>query len=102
MAGQKATIGKTKMGLPLVTITENVEPDDEWGLFRLTDDGLGFYEEGAEFAANIMSMKIAGKSTVKEIARRTTKEEAIAVRDDLPKEERKRTLIRPVRPKKGK
>ena len=110
MAGQKLLHGTVGLGddiqgrqvggYPLVIIVENgnVEAGDEWGLFRLTDEGLAWYNEGAEFAAGIMRMEIDGKSAVKEIARKKTEAEAVAFRCSLPLEERRRTLIRSVRP----
>jgi len=77
----------------------NVEPDDEWALFRLTDDGLAAYRIGFELAAGIMSMTIENKPAVHEIARYKTREEAIKARDELSPEEKERTLLRSVRPK---
>ena len=98
MAGQKMEMGLTSSGLPLVTITEDVGLDDEWGLFRLTDDGLLFYKEGADFRAGIMSMTIADERAVVEIARYKTRTEAGEMRNKLSKEERGRTLIWAVEP----
>ncbi len=94
---------KTRVfGLPLTVIVENgnVEPDDEWALFRLTDDGLHWYGLGAEFAAGIMALQIDKKPAIVEISRHSTKEEALEVKRQLSEDERKRTLIRSVKPKK--
>ena len=99
MAGNKMGVGLTSGGLPLVTITEDVRPDDEWGLFRLTDDGLEFYRSGPDFRAAIMSMEISGRSGVVEITRYNTKTEAKKARDKLSEKEKERTLIRAVEPK---
>ena len=93
--------GAIMIGLSFTEIIENgnVEPDDEWGLFRLTDDGLSFYREGAEFAAGIMSMRIGGQRAVEEITRFKTQEEAIQAKNELSSEEKGRTLLGSVRPK---
>jgi len=104
MAGDKIIMGATDCatfgvgGLPLAIITENVESGDEWGLFRLTDDGLSWYKEGPDFRASIMSMFISNKRAVEEIARRKTRTEAEEVRRMLPEDEAKRVLIRSVKP----
>lgn len=105
MAGQKVTMTVTEPtdkwagGLPLAIIEEDVQPDDEWGLFRLTNDGLGMYNEGFELAASIMSMYIGKKRAVVEISRHKTREEAKEAWDELSKKEQERTLIRAVSPK---
>ncbi len=102
MAGQQIEMGVSPMGLPMMKITENskVEEGDEWALFRLTDDGLDFYKEGGDLAAGIMSLQISGKLAVKEIQRYGRERDAHEARALLTKEERGRTLIRSVRPKK--
>ena len=84
-----------------IIIIENgkIEEGDEWGLFRLTDDGLDLYKVGAEVSAGIMSINILGKSAVEEIDRCKTLEEALQKKFKLSKEEAERTLIRSVRPK---
>jgi hypothetical protein len=89
------------IGMPFVEIIENgnVEPGDEWGLFRLTDEGLSWYSIGAEIAAGIMEIRIRGQRAVEEISRFGSKEEAVQAKKNLPDEERSRTLIRSVRPK---
>lgn len=105
MAGQKLVFGETVSdgkicgGLPLVTIVENgnVEDGDEWALFRLTDDGLSFYKEGAEFRAGIMTMEGA---VVKLPGHYKTEGEAIVARNQLSTGEKNRTLVRSVRPGK--
>jgi len=105
MAGQKIVIRKSAVGdgltdqsgalligLTIVEIIENgnVEPGDEWGLFRLTDDGL---------AAGIMGLKIGGEPAVQEIVRYMTENQAKEARNKFPVDERNRILIRSVRPK---
>jgi len=90
---------KTKEGLPLGTISEDVKPDDEWGLFRLTDDGVRIYKEGAELAAGIMGIYCKEERVVKEVMRRKKRSQAEEEWKKLPKAERERTLIRAVRPK---
>ncbi len=107
MAGQKVVIGETNCrehgvgGLPLCTVIENgnVEPDDEWALFRLTDDGLETYQMGAEFAEGIMTLLVRGKPAVEETARFKTKEEAVGAKSELSETEKGRTLLRSVRPR---
>jgi len=104
MAGEKITMGVTDCscfgvgGIPPVTITENIQPDDEWALFRLTDVGLECYKMGCEFTAGIMSLYIDGKPAVNELARRKTKEEAKVIWAEFPESKRERILIRAVRP----
>ncbi len=107
MAGQKVIWGETSVeehgvgGLPLCTVIENgnVEPDDEWALFRLTDKGLETYQMGAEFAEGIMTLRIGGEPAVKETARFKTKEEAVGAKSELSETEKGRTLLRSVRPR---
>ncbi|KKS39394.1 hypothetical protein A3E04_01645 [Candidatus Kuenenbacteria bacterium RIFCSPHIGHO2_12_FULL_42_14] len=114
MAGQKIVIRKSAVGdgltdqsgalligLTIVEIIENgnVEPGDEWGLFRLTDDGLAAYKIGAEVAAGIMGLKIGGEPAVQEIVRYMTENQAKEARNKFPVDERNRILIRSVRPK---
>jgi hypothetical protein len=103
MAGSKVILGKDSMGFPVMTIVENgnVQEDDEWGLFRLTDEGLCWYNEGAEFRAGIMGMEIDGRRMVEELSPRyKTREEITMAWDNLSSEEKGRTLIRSVRPRK--
>ncbi len=89
------------IGVPLVVISinGNMKADDEWALFRLTDEGLSTYEIGYEFAAGIMSLEIEGEPAVVEISRHKTKEEAAVAKSKLSPDEQKRTLLRSVRPK---
>ena len=100
MAGQKV-IETMRDGQSVITVIENgnVEEGDEWGLFRLTDEGLEAYRYGAEFREGIMAMKIDGQPAVQEVDRLQTQAEAVEARGKLPEEERARTLIRSVRPK---
>jgi len=110
MAGNKVEFRESEFkdgfhisGLPMVVITENgnVEPDDEWALFRLTDDGLEWYHYGAEFRADIMGLEIRGQRAVEErFPHYKTEEEAIEAKSQLSLEERKRTIIRSVKPKR--
>lgn len=89
-------------GYPMVTIIENgnVKPDDEWALYRLTDDGVyAHFEVGCEMAAGIMGLVINGERVVKEIARFKTEAEAVDTFNNLSPEEQHRTLLRSVRPK---
>ena len=100
--GIKNERGAIITGLPIVEIIENgnVELGDEWGLFRLSDDGLwAYYEIGYEMAAGIMGLFIEDKPAVQEIACFKTKEEAVKAKGELSPEEQHRTLIRSVRPK---
>lgn len=103
MAGQKVEFrpsvvadGVAFIGVPMMIITENgnAKPGDDWVLYRLTDEGLGLYQEGAEFAANIMS--IVG--SVIEISRHGSKEEALEAMNRLSTKEKRRTLIRSILP----
>jgi len=107
MAGQKLVLGETVSdgrfcgGLPQVTIVENgnIQRDDKWALFRLSDDGLMFWHAGPDFRAEIMTLEVGGKRVVKELSPRyQTEEEAETARVKLPHLERSRTLIRSVRP----
>jgi hypothetical protein len=98
MAGQKIVCSRS-----FIEIIENgnIQPDDEWGLFRLSDDGLwAYYEIGCEMAAGIMGLSIKNKSAVQEISRFKTREEAVKAKDELSPEEQHRTLLRSVKPKK--
>jgi hypothetical protein len=108
MAGQKLILGETTTeggqtgGLPLVTVVENgtTEANDEWALFRLTDDGVSLYREGPDFRAGIMWIKLGGQSVVVEIhPRHKTEQQATCAWEKLSGKERDRTLIRSVRPK---
>lgn len=95
--------GAILVGFPItdIIVNGNIEDGDEWALFRLTDDGLIFYNEGAEFRAGIMGLRIKDKLAVVELSPRyTTEELAIDAWSKLSREERARTLIRSVRPKK--
>lgn len=108
MAGNELVRGKTVSGggvsggLPLVTVVANgnVQEGDEWALFRMTDAGLSFYNEGPDFQSSIMSMQIDGRSAVDEVPpRHKSKEEAIAAWGNLSTGEQARTLVRSVRPR---
>jgi hypothetical protein len=108
MAGPKIILGKTVSGVgrtggyPLVTIIENgnVQEDDEWALFRLTDDGLSWWQEEPDFRMGIMSMEISGQRAVREISPRyPTRSEAFAARSQLSADEQERTLVRSVNPR---
>ncbi len=95
--------GKPITGLPITEIIENgnIEPDDEWALFRLTNDGLvAYYKIGYEVAACIMSLLIKNQPAVVEVSRFKTKEEAVKAKGELSPEEQHRTLLRSVRLKK--
>jgi hypothetical protein len=109
MAGDKLIAGKTVSrngstgGFPLVTVETNgkVEKDDEWALFRLTDRGIGFWRAGPDFRAGIMSLEISGQRAVREIPGRfRTEEDAVTAHSKLSDDEKARTLVRSVRPKK--
>ena len=100
--GIRDSTGRCLLGIPMAIVTENgnVEQNDEWALFRLTDDGLSLYDVGAEFRMGIMSLRIGGERAVVELnPRYTTKAEANIAWQSLSESERARTLIRSVRPK---
>ncbi len=93
--------GATIIGMPITVIIENgnVEPDDEWALFRLTDAGMwAYFVVGCEMAEAILSILIDDKPAVEEVGRYRTEEEAVEAKCKLSPEEQHRTLLRSVRP----
>jgi len=99
--GIKDKTGAVICGLPIVkvVINGNVETNDEWILYRLTDDGVAAYRELPELRSGIMSVLIAGENAGEEVARFKTEGEAVDHLKQLPPEEKLRTLVRSVRPK---
>ena len=96
--------GAIWLDLPIVevVINGNIKPNDEWALFRLTDDGMwAYYEIGCEMAVGILGLSIKNKSAVEELSPRyKTEEEAKQVKAKMSAEEQKRILICSVRPRK--
>lgn len=87
-------------GLPCCVVVVNGDHNqerDQWGLFRLTDEGLVYYREGFEFRAGIMSMLIDEKPAVEEIFRHDLRDEVAKRFRELSQEEQGRTLIRSVK-----
>ncbi len=101
MSGKKVEEVNFANDFPVNVILENgnVEPDDEWALFRLTDEGLRLYQIGYELASEITALKIGVEPAVVEIDRFNTEVEAREVASRLSAEEKARTLVRSVCPK---
>ncbi len=59
-----------------------------------------YFEIGCEMAEGIMGLRIDNQPAVVEISRHKTEEEAVKARDELSPQERNRTLLRSVRPKR--
>ena len=88
MAGNQTKIGAMEpSGLPVHILSEKVESDDVWGIFRLSDEGLRIYKTCPDLAVSILNVRCGSTPAVTEIARRDTKADAEAYVASLSRED---------------